>query len=86
MTFDDALGHFSDESVGLLHIAIDSFSSMTIPSGPSPRTTRVGSYVVSDLGGSLATVKTPEGQSYRCATLVIPETGAGIKCEAPPGK
>jgi hypothetical protein len=68
-------------AVGLLNIAIDSFSSMTISTGPNPRTTKVGPYIVSDFGGSLAAVRTPEGQTYRCVTLVISETGAGIKCE-----
>ena len=73
-------------TVGLLNIAIDSFSSLTITPVANPRATKVGRYVVSDFGGSLATVRTPEGQTYRCATLVIPETGGSIKCEPPSGK
>jgi hypothetical protein len=72
-------------TIGLLNIAIDSFSATT-QSVPSPRSATVGPYLVSDLGGSLATVRTPEGQTYRCATVVIPETGADIKCEPPAGK
>jgi hypothetical protein len=73
-------------TVGLLNIAIDSFSSFTTTPVANPRATKVGRYVVSDFGGSLATVRTPEGQTYRCATLAIPETGGSIKCEPPSGK
>ena len=67
-------------TIGLLNIAIDSFSAPTQPA-LNPRSAKVGPYLVSDLGGSLATVRTPEGQTYRCATLLIPETGADIKCQ-----
>jgi len=42
--------------------------------------------VVSDFGGLLSTVTTPAGQTFRCSTLRIPETGASIKCEAPGNK
>ena len=70
--------------IGLVNIAIDSLASMTIPAGPTPPSTRVGQYTVSDFGGLLSTVTTPEGQTLRCKTLVYPEVGASIKCE-PPG-
>ena len=71
-------------AIGLINIAIDSFASMTVPSGPNPPSTNVGSYVVRDFGALLSTVTTPEGQTFRCATLLISEEGAGIKCEPPP--
>lgn len=71
-------------AIGLINIAIDSFASMTVPSGPNPPSTKVGPYVVSDFGGSLSTVTTPGGAIYRCATILIAETEAGIKCEPPP--
>ena len=72
-------------AIGLVNMAIDSFASMTLPSGPNPPSTKVGPYIVSDFGGLLSTVTTPEGQTVRCATLVFSEAGASIKCE-PPGK
>jgi hypothetical protein len=72
-------------AIGLVGMAIDSFSSMTVPTGPNPPSTKVGPYVVSDFGGLLSTVTTPEGQIFRCMTLLISETGAGIKCARAPG-
>jgi hypothetical protein len=71
-------------AIGLVNIAIDTFASMTIPAGPNPPSTKVGSYVVSDFGGLLSTVTTQAGEIYRCETTLIPDTGALIKCE--PGK
>jgi hypothetical protein len=68
-------------AIGLINMAIDSLSAMTVPVGPNPPSTKVGPYVVSDLGNLISTVTTAEGQTYRCATIVIPEMGAGIKCE-----
>ena len=68
-------------AIGLVGMAIDAFSSMTISAGPNPPSTKVGPYVVSDFGGLLSTVTTPAGQIFRCTTVQIPETGAGIKCE-----
>jgi hypothetical protein len=73
-------------AIGLVSMAIDSFSSMTVPSGPNPPSTKVGPYVVSDFGGLFSTVTTPEGQIFRCATLVFSEEEAGIKCEPPGNK
>src|SRR6266481_3192576 len=73
-------------AIGLVSMAIDSLSSMTVPTGANPPSTRVGPYVVKDFGGLLSTVTTPEGQTFRCATLLIAETGASIKCEPPGNK
>ena len=73
-------------TIGLINMAIDSFASMTIPGGQNPPSTTVGRYTVSDFGGLLSTVTTPEGQTLRCTTLVYPETGAGIECESPASK
>lgn len=72
-------------AIGLVSMAIDSFSSMTVAGGPNPPSTQVGPYVVSNFGSLLSTVTTPAGQTFRCTTLLIPEAGASIKCE-PPGK
>ena len=71
-------------AIGLVSMAIDSFASMTVPSGPTPPSTKVGPYVVSDFDGLFSTVTTPGGQIYRCATILIAETAAGIKCEPLP--
>src|SRR5215475_14374091 len=68
-------------AIGLVGMAIDSFSSMTVPTGPNPPSTKVGPYIVTDFGGLLSTVTTPAGQIFRCATLVFSEEEAGVKCE-----
>jgi hypothetical protein len=72
--------------IGLTNMAIDSFAAMTTPTGPTPPSTKVGRYTVSDSGGLFSTVMTPEGQTLRCTTLVYPEAGASIKCEPPASK
>ena len=71
--------------IGLVNMAIDSFASMTVPAGPNPPSTQVGPYVVRDVGALHSTITTPEGQIFRCATLLIAEEGAGMKCEPPRG-
>ena len=68
-------------AIGLVNMAIDSFASMTVPSGPNPPSTKVGPYIVSDFGSLFSIVTTPEGQTYRCATVIFPEVGAGIQCK-----
>lgn len=73
-------------AIGLINMAIDSFATMTVPSGPNPPSTKVGRYIVSDIGDLLSTVTTPEGRTYRCTTLIFPEVGAGIQCGSPMGR
>ena len=51
-------------AIGLVNMAIDSFASMTVPSGPNPPSTKVGPYVVSDFGGLFSTVTTPGDRSF----------------------
>jgi hypothetical protein len=72
-------------TIGLLTLAVDGFSSSKNPSGSSAPTTKVGPYVVTDMAG-FSSVRTPEGQTYRCSTYVVAEEGAGIKCEPVAGK
>ena len=72
-------------TIGLLTLAIDGFSSASNPTGAITPITKVGSYIVTDMGG-LATVQTPQGQIYRCSTFLVQDEGAGIKCEPPAGK
>ncbi len=72
-------------TIGLLTLAIDGFSSASNPAGAIAPITKVGSYIVTDMGAS-ATVQTPQGQIYRCSTFIVQDEGAGIKCEPPGGK
>lgn len=66
-------------TAGLLNLALDAFSSNRA-SGLEPPSTKVDQYLVTDLG-SFSTVRTPEGQTFRCALFGMPDEGAGIKCE-----
>jgi hypothetical protein len=72
-------------TLGLLNLAIEAFSLSTVASQTATPTTKVGSYVVIDQGVSAA-VRTPEGQSFRCTTAVVPDEGASIRCEPVGGK
>ena len=67
-------------TLGLLGLAVDSFSGGGGPRGPDAPSTRVGQFVVTDLGTS-STVRTPDGQSYRCNVFSVPEEGGGISCQ-----
>jgi hypothetical protein len=67
-------------TLGLLGIALDSFSSSGAARGLEGPSTKVGQYLVTDLG-SFATVRSPEGQSFRCNLFGNTEEGAGIRCE-----
>lgn len=67
-------------TLGLLGMAIDNFSAAGRPRGPEAPSTRVGQFLVTDLG-AFSTVRTPEGQSYRCNVFSVPEEGGGIKCD-----
>jgi len=70
-------------TLGLLGLAVDNFSSTGgSRSGEAP-STRVGPYLVTDLG-AFSTVRTPEGQSYRCNVFSVPEEGGGMRCEPVP--
>ena len=67
-------------TLGLLGLAVDNFSFPGGSRGVAAPSTRVGPYLVTDLG-SFSTVRTPEGQSYRCDVFSVPEEGGGIRCE-----
>jgi hypothetical protein len=71
-------------TVGLLHLALDGLSADgTTPA--FPRVVKIGQYIVTD-HGNLASVRTPEGQTHRCTTILVQEKGAGIRCESAAGK
>lgn len=67
-------------TLGLLGMAIDNFSVAGKPRGSDAPSTRVGQFLVTDLG-TFSTVRTPEGQSYRCNVFSVPEEGGGITCQ-----
>jgi hypothetical protein len=72
-------------AIGLLHLALDGFSAKSAATDPSARVVKIGQYVVTD-HGNLASVRTPEGQTHRCATILVQEEGAGIRCDPVAGK
>jgi hypothetical protein len=72
-------------TIGLLNLAIDAFSSTAGASSSLQASTQVGAYVVID-EGLVSSVKTPEGQTFRCTTAVVPDEGAFMRCEALAGK
>jgi len=65
---------------GLVTLSLEQFSSNGGTRGREAPSTRVGRYLVSDLG-SFATVRAPDGQSFRCAVFGVAEEGAAIRCE-----
>jgi len=67
-------------TLGLLGLAVDNFSAAGGSRGGEAPSTRVGPYLVTDLG-AFSTVRTPEGNSYRCNVFNVPEEGGGMKCE-----
>lgn len=71
-------------TVGLLSLAIDSFSPSMAQDVSLP-TTNVGGYTVIDQK-NIAIVKTPQGETFRCVTILVQEEGAGIDCVALAGK
>lgn len=77
----------SDEGVeeaaarGLISLALDGFSSNGSARGLAAPSTKVGHFVITDMG-SFATVRARDGQSFRCYLVGAPEEGAGMKCEA----
>jgi hypothetical protein len=66
-------------TLGLLTLALDAFSSNGA-GRLDTSSTNVDQYLVTDLG-SFSTVRTPEGQTFRCALFGMADEGAGIKCE-----
>lgn len=71
-------------TIGLLTMAIDDFSpglawDVAVPS------VKVGDYTVIDQK-KFTIVKTPEGQTFHCTTVLVQEEGAGINCGALAGK
>ena len=66
---------------GLISLALDGFSSNGSARGLAAPSTKVGHFVITDMG-SFATVRSRDGQNFRCHLVGAPEEGAGMKCEA----
>ena len=71
-------------TIGLLTMAIDNFSpkgtrDVAVPS------INVGGYTVIDQK-NFTLVKTPQGQTFQCTTVLVQEEGAGINCGLLAGK
>jgi hypothetical protein len=71
-------------TIGLLTMAIDNFSQSLAPDLSLP-TVKVGGYTVTDQK-NITIVKTPEGQTFYCTTVLVQEEGAGINCTEFAGK
>jgi hypothetical protein len=67
-------------TIGLLTMAIDNFSPSLAPE-VSVTSVNVGGYTVID-EKNFAIVKTPEGRTFQCTTVLVQEEGAGINCGA----
>jgi hypothetical protein len=65
-------------TVGLLTMAIDNFSPNIARDVAVPNI-NVGGYTVIDQK-NITVVKTPQGQTFRCTTVLVQEEGAGIDC------
>jgi len=66
-------------TIGLLYLAIDAFSSASPAGGASLAEARVGNYTVIDQQ-KFAMVRAPDGQTFQCITVLVPDEGAGIQC------
>ncbi len=66
-------------AIGLLTMGIDALSSARTPNYAFYPSTTVGQHIVTD-HSSFSTVRTPEGRTYRCLTMLLSEA-ASIKCE-----
>lgn len=65
---------------GMISLALENFSSNGGTRGLEAPSTKVGQFVVTDMG-SFALVRSPQAQNYRCAVLGLPEEGAAMMCE-----
>ena len=65
-------------TIGLLTMAIDDFSGSSARDVAVP-SINVGGYTVIDQK-KITLVKTPQGQTFRCTTVLVEEEGAGINC------
>jgi hypothetical protein len=65
---------------GLLSLALENFSSNGIGRRLEAPSTKVGPFLVTDLG-SFAAVREPDGKVFRCFLFGVPDEAAGMKCE-----
>jgi hypothetical protein len=65
---------------GMISLALDDFSANGGARGLDAPSTKVGPYLVTDLG-SFTIVRAPDGQNFRCVLVGGGEDGAGIQCD-----
>jgi hypothetical protein len=65
---------------GLISMALDRFSANGGARTVESPSTKVGPFTVTDMGG-FSTVRTADGQVFRCVLFGNSEDGAGISCE-----
>jgi hypothetical protein len=65
---------------GLISMALDGFSSNGGAGAVESRSTKMGSFTVTDMG-EFSTVRAADGQVFRCVLFGNSEDGAGIRCE-----
>jgi len=69
-------------TIGLLDLALNNFSADMNGADARARSTKIGEFIVTDVGDSRSMVTTADGQTYRCLTTHFGEDGAGISCES----
>ena len=69
-------------TVGLLDLALNDFSADVNGADARARSTKIGEFVVTDVGDSRSMVTTADGRTYRCLTTLFGEDGAGITCDS----
>jgi len=65
-------------TIGMLDLALESFSANETRDVEG-RWTQVDQYVVTDLG-SFATVRAPDGHTFRCNIYSVADEGSGVRC------
>ena len=65
---------------GLLRLALENFSSNGSGRKLEAPSTKVGPFLVTDLG-SFAAVRDPDGKVFRCFLFGVPDEAAGMKCD-----
>ena len=70
-------------TIGLLDLALNSFSAAGNGTGAPARSTQVGEFVVTDVGDSRSMITTADGRTYHCSTMLFGDEGAaGITCDS----
>lgn len=68
-------------TIGLLDLALNNFSA-DVNGDTRARSTKIGEFIVTDVGDSRSMITTADGRTYRCLTTHFGEDGAGITCDS----